>query len=141
MAPSDRFVTRFAAEPPQEGLPYGRWADRLRHEFLGACLGVETDDGEDLGTPGDIVWFPPGEKHWHGAGAETAIAAAIGAGLQGTWPTDSTLPPFAAIDHVLVSGPVAPVDLTTRILPGTDHAGVVVRLLVRDARVPVPPGA
>ncbi|MFC5139202.1 endonuclease/exonuclease/phosphatase family protein [Actinomycetospora rhizophila] len=68
-------------------------------------------------------------------------AAAIGAGLQGTWPTDSTLPPFAAIDHVLVSGPVAPVDLTTRVLPGTDHAGVVVRLLVRDARVPVTPGA
>jgi len=23
--------------------------------------------------PGDIVWFPPGEKHWHGASAETAM--------------------------------------------------------------------
>jgi quercetin dioxygenase-like cupin family protein len=22
---------------------------------------------------GDVVWFPPGEKHWHGAGAETAM--------------------------------------------------------------------
>jgi quercetin dioxygenase-like cupin family protein len=23
--------------------------------------------------PGDIVWFPPGEKHWHGASARTAM--------------------------------------------------------------------
>ena len=24
--------------------------------------------------PGDVVWFPPGEKHWHGAGPETAMS-------------------------------------------------------------------
>ena len=23
--------------------------------------------------PGDVVWFPPGEKHWHGAGPKTAM--------------------------------------------------------------------
>jgi len=23
--------------------------------------------------PGDVVWIPPGEKHWHGAGATTAM--------------------------------------------------------------------
>jgi quercetin dioxygenase-like cupin family protein len=23
--------------------------------------------------PGDVVWFPPGEKHWHGAGPATAM--------------------------------------------------------------------
>ena len=23
--------------------------------------------------PGDIVWFPPGEKHWHGAAPATAL--------------------------------------------------------------------
>ena len=23
--------------------------------------------------PGDVVWFAPGEKHWHGATATTAI--------------------------------------------------------------------
>ncbi|WEX78602.1 cupin domain-containing protein [Sinorhizobium numidicum] len=22
---------------------------------------------------GDVVWFPPGEKHWHGAAADTAM--------------------------------------------------------------------
>ena len=24
--------------------------------------------------PGDIVWFPPGEKHWHGASPTTAMS-------------------------------------------------------------------
>lgn len=23
--------------------------------------------------PGDVVWFAPGEKHWHGAGPDTAM--------------------------------------------------------------------
>ena len=23
--------------------------------------------------PGDVVWFPPGEKHWHGASADSAM--------------------------------------------------------------------
>lgn len=23
--------------------------------------------------PGDVVWFPPGEKHWHGASSNTAM--------------------------------------------------------------------
>ncbi len=27
---------------------------------------------EDL-HPGDVVWFPPGEKHWHGATATSAM--------------------------------------------------------------------
>ncbi len=27
---------------------------------------------EEIG-PGDVIWFPPGEKHWHGAGPETAM--------------------------------------------------------------------
>jgi len=34
--------------------------------------------------PGDIVWFPPGEKHWHGAGPNTAMShIAIQEGLDG----------------------------------------------------------
>lgn len=27
---------------------------------------------EEIG-PGDIVWFPPGEKHWHGASSDAAM--------------------------------------------------------------------
>ena len=64
MPPTDRFVCRFAAEPPQEGLPYGRWAERLQQEFLAACLRVETEEDEELGEPGEITWYP--DRTWSG---------------------------------------------------------------------------
>jgi hypothetical protein len=63
MPPEDRFVARFAAEPPQESLPYGRWADTLGAEFLAACLAIDTE-GEEIGAPGDLLWFP--DRTWHG---------------------------------------------------------------------------
>ena len=67
MAPTDRLVPRFAAEPPQEGSPYGRWAETLQAEFLAACLQAAADaaaDEEplDVGQPTDIVWFP--DRTW-----------------------------------------------------------------------------
>jgi quercetin dioxygenase-like cupin family protein len=33
------------------------------------CWGGSTEEIR----PGDVVWFPPGEKHWHGASATTAM--------------------------------------------------------------------
>ena len=63
MPPEDRPVCRFAAEPPQEPLPYGRWSDRLRVEFLAACLRID-DEGEDLGEPGDLTFYP--DRTWNG---------------------------------------------------------------------------
>ena len=39
-------------------------------------LGRAQHDGgpvEDI-RPGDIVWFPPGEKHWHGAAPNCAMS-------------------------------------------------------------------
>jgi hypothetical protein len=57
MPPTDRFVISFAAEPPQEGLPYGRWAETLKAQFLGAVREVDTE-GEEIGDPGEIAWFP-----------------------------------------------------------------------------------
>ena len=63
MPPAERFVPRFAAEPPQEGVPYGRWAETLRQEFLSACLEIDTE-GEELGEPGEILWYP--DRSWYG---------------------------------------------------------------------------
>ena len=48
---------------------------------LGQTLIVTTGSGrvqrwggsiEEI-RPGDVVWFPPGEKHWHGASPTTAM--------------------------------------------------------------------
>ena len=48
MPPSERPIIQFAAEPPQEPLPYGRWAETLAEHFERAA---ETEIGE-------ISWFP-----------------------------------------------------------------------------------
>jgi hypothetical protein len=63
MPPVERVVPSFAAEPPQEGLPYGRWAERLEEELHVAWAALDTD-GEDLGEPGEIAWYP--DRTWHG---------------------------------------------------------------------------
>jgi hypothetical protein len=58
--PEQRFVPRFAAEPPQEDLPYGRWGERLRDTFLQAARELD----EELGEPGEVLWYP--QRSWHG---------------------------------------------------------------------------
>lgn len=38
------------------------------------CGWVQREGGPvEVIRPGDVVWFPPGEKHWHGATATTAM--------------------------------------------------------------------
>src|SRR6202042_1364567 len=43
MPPTDRFVISFAAEPPQQSLPYGRWAELLREHFVAACEDIDSE--------------------------------------------------------------------------------------------------
>jgi len=74
MPPTDRFVIRFAAEPPREPTPYGRWADALTTHFLGACHSLETD-GEDLGEAGAIAWFP--DRSYSGRTYVPAVALTL----------------------------------------------------------------
>ena len=40
-----------------------------------AGCGWAQRDGEPIEEirPGDVIWFPPGEKHWHGATPTTAV--------------------------------------------------------------------
>jgi hypothetical protein len=64
MPPEERFVCRFAAEPPQDLLPYGRWETTLRDEFLAAVERIAPGDGDELGEPGDLTWFP--DRSWNG---------------------------------------------------------------------------
>lgn len=75
MPPVERFVPRFAAEPPQEGLPYGRWEERLQRELLAAWEALE-DAPDDLGEPQAIVWYP--DRSWHGRTYVPATATTSG---------------------------------------------------------------
>jgi hypothetical protein len=62
MPPDERPIPRYIAEPAQEALPYGRWAETLASHFRTAVDRIETD--EDLGSPGEVNWFP--DRTWGG---------------------------------------------------------------------------
>ena len=62
MPPDERPIPRYVAEPPQEQIPYGRWAETLAGHFREAVRRIETE--EDLGEPGEVTWFP--DRTWAG---------------------------------------------------------------------------
>jgi hypothetical protein len=69
MPPEDRMICRFPAEPPQEGIPSGRWAETLQAEFLAACLRLSEEPDEqgetvELGEVGPLVYHP--DRTWCG---------------------------------------------------------------------------
>jgi hypothetical protein len=66
--PVPRQVPLFAAEPPQEPLPYGRWAEALGGRFAAAAES----------TIGDITWFP--DRTFGGRTYVPATAPAEGGG-------------------------------------------------------------
>jgi hypothetical protein len=76
--PTDRLVPRYAAEPPQEGLPYGRWAHRLSDAFYEACARIDSE-GEELGEPGDIAFHP---DRTYGGRTYVAATAPTSTGLE-----------------------------------------------------------
>ena len=74
MPPEERFVARFAAEPPQELYPRGRWAETLQQEFLGACLDFDAEVGE----VGELHFHP--DRSWAGR-TYVPVTARTGPGL------------------------------------------------------------
>jgi hypothetical protein len=63
MPPNPRPIPRFIADTTQEGIPHGRFAERLRDAFAAA-----TDEVGDLPgaatLPAEVDWFP--ERAWGG---------------------------------------------------------------------------
>jgi hypothetical protein len=74
MPPVRRPIPRFIADASVEGLPYGRWAQRLRDEFAKAC---EPHVSEAGGPPGEVTWFP--ERGWGRRVYVPAVAPVEGA--------------------------------------------------------------
>jgi hypothetical protein len=63
VAPNPRPIPRFIADSSQEGIPHGRFAERLREEFDVACKAIEDlPAGAEL--PAEVDWFP--ERAWGG---------------------------------------------------------------------------
>jgi hypothetical protein len=63
VAPNPRPIPRFIADTTQEGIPHGRFAERLHEAFAGACREIEDlPAGAEL--PAEVDWFP--ERAWGG---------------------------------------------------------------------------
>jgi hypothetical protein len=61
--PNPRPIPRFVADSTQEGIPHGRFAERLTAEFRGACDAIEDLPG-GIEVPDAVEWFP--ERAWGG---------------------------------------------------------------------------
>jgi hypothetical protein len=63
MPPNPRPIPRFIADSTQEGIPHGRFAERLGEAFREACGRVE-DLPEGVELPAELEWYP--ERAWGG---------------------------------------------------------------------------
>jgi hypothetical protein len=63
MAPNPRPIPRFIADTTQEGIPHGRFAERLVTAFGEAIEGIE-DLPAGAAVPDQLDWFP--ERAWGG---------------------------------------------------------------------------
>jgi hypothetical protein len=65
MPPNPRPIPRFIADSTQEGIPHGRFAERLAAEFRKACEGIEElPEGVELPAEEAIEWFL--DRGWGG---------------------------------------------------------------------------
>jgi len=63
MRPTERPIPRFIADTTQEGIPHGRFAERLREEFAKAVEEIkDLPSGAELSA--EVDWFP--ERAWGG---------------------------------------------------------------------------
>jgi hypothetical protein len=63
MTPNPRPIPRFIADSTQEGIPHGRFAERLGEAFRKACTEIE-DLPDGVEPPDGLDWFP--ERAWGG---------------------------------------------------------------------------
>jgi len=63
VTPNPRPIPRFIADSTQEGIPHGRFAERLAEELHKACEAIE-DLPDGVALPDEVEWFP--ERSWGG---------------------------------------------------------------------------
>lgn len=79
MPPNPRPIPRFIADSTQEGIPHGRFAERLADAFEEACGKIEDLSGEAT-APEALDWYP--ERAWGGRVWIPCTARATRAGAQ-----------------------------------------------------------
>jgi len=91
--PNQRPIPRFIADTAQEGIPHGRFAERL-HEAFAAAVGEIADLPAGAELPEEVDWFP--ERAWGGRVWIPASAR--------TESEEGTLELFGHVSYVLPPG-------------------------------------
>jgi endonuclease/exonuclease/phosphatase (EEP) superfamily protein YafD len=114
-------VVAVHAVAPRPGLPVAGWRDRL--------LSLPRPTGSPRVLAGDFnaTLDHRAFRRLLRAGYRDA-SAETGRGLTPTWPTNKPGPPFAAIDHVLLSSAIAIRSYTAKTMPGSDHRTIITQL-------------
>jgi|SRR5689334_22431173 len=102
MPPNPRPIPRFIADSTQEGIPHGRFAERLAEAFGEACAAVK-DLPAGTEPPSELEWYP--ERAWGGRVWVPCTARADG--------TDRKLELFGYVSYVQGEGG-EPAELSAR---------------------------
>ena len=87
MPPDPRPIPRFIADSTQEGIPHGRFAERLGEAFANACDEIK-DLPDEVEVPTELDWFP--ERAW--GGRVWVPCSARAEGPRGRWSCSATSP-------------------------------------------------
>ncbi|HXV05367.1 MAG TPA: hypothetical protein VFP23_05625 [Solirubrobacterales bacterium] len=109
MPPNPRPIPRFIADSSQEGIPHGRFAERLGEEFRRACEKVE-DLPEGVELPSKLDWFP--ERAWGGR-VWVPCTARVQAGDDGVGKGGGPLELFGHVSYAQPEG-AEPADFRAR---------------------------
>jgi hypothetical protein len=103
MPPNPRPIPRFIADSTQEGIPHGRFAERLAESFREACGGIEDLPGSVEPPAAEAIeWFP--ERAWSGRVWVPATARVDGPGGAQAASPGGTLELFGHVSYAQPEG-------------------------------------
>jgi endonuclease/exonuclease/phosphatase (EEP) superfamily protein YafD len=126
----DGGVTVYVVHPPNPLENIRPWRDEIHG--LARSVGVMDPPSIVVGDFNATYWHPPFRRLLAAGWRDAHILA--GRGFSSSWPNHWPLvPPFLRLDHALVDASLAVADAVDVDLPGSDHRGFVVSVIVNRA--------
>jgi endonuclease/exonuclease/phosphatase (EEP) superfamily protein YafD len=120
-------VTVYVVHPPNPLEHIRAWRDEMYG--LARSLTVDGPPSIIIGDFNATYWHPPFRRLLEAGWRDAHVLA--GRGFSSSWPDDKRwVPPFLRLDHALVSDALAVTEAVDVDLPGSDHRGLVVSVIV-----------
>ncbi len=127
----DGGVTVYVVHPPNPLENIRPWRDEIHGLAARFVAGSETPSIV-VGDFNATYWHPPFRRLLAAGWRDAHVLA--GRGFSSSWPNHwRVVPPFLRLDHALVDASLAVTDAIDVDLPGSDHRGFVVSVIVNQA--------